>query len=147
MEKNYNAELDFILEELVEAYKNHFKGIKFYSEESHRTTKEEITEKLRTKFNLKDWEVNLLCHNLLIDKYINHIDPLTISLDGVIFIQNGGYTQKALRLNSENLRIQKLEKYSRQNSFGTLLFTGLLAFGTLVSAWYFAIEIWRYYYD
>ena len=147
MEKNYDAELDLILEELIEAYKNHFKGIKFYSEESHRTTKDEITEQLRTKFYLKDWEANLLFHNLLIDKYINHIDPLTISMDGVIFIKNGGYTQKAIRQNSENLRIQKLEKYSIQNSYGTLLFTGLLAFGTLVSAWYFAIEIWRYYND
>lgn len=145
MEKNYNTELDQILKELIEAYKNHFKGIKFYSEESHRTTKEEIAEKLRTNFNLKEWEVHLLYHNLLIDKYINSIEPLIISLDGVIFENNGGYTQRSIRLNSENLRIQKLEKYSRQNSFGTLMFTGLLALGTLISAWYFAIEIYHYY--
>ncbi len=146
MKNNYNIELDLILKELIEAYKNHFKGIKFYSEESHRSTKEEISEKLRMAFNLKDWEINLLYHNLLIDKYINSTDPLTISLDGAIFEHNGGYTQKSIQLNSENLRIQKLEKYSRQNSFGTLLFTALLAFGTLISAWYFAIEIWRYYH-
>jgi hypothetical protein len=145
--KNFNTELDFALEELVIAYENQFKGVKFYSEESHQTIRDEITEKLSRKFDLKEWETDLLYHNLLIDKYIRGIEPLTISLDGLVFINNGGYTQKDIRLNSENLRIRDLENSAKKNSHRLVVFTALLAFGTLIPAWYFAIEIWKYYHS
>lgn len=147
MGKNYNTELDFILDELVIAYENYFKGIQFYSEETHQTTKHELTQKLKDKFGLKDWEINLLFHSLLIDTYVESIDPLTISLNGLVFRNNGGYTQRSIDLNSENLRLQKLESSTLRNAYGLILFTALLAFGTLISAWYFVIEIWKYYHS
>ena len=34
MEKNYNKELDFVLEELIIEYKKQFKGIKFYADDA-----------------------------------------------------------------------------------------------------------------
>lgn len=145
MEKNYNAELDFVLEELIVAYEDQFRGIKFYADEVPKTTKEIISQKAIDKFGLKDWEINLLYQSLLIDNNIKSIEPLPISLGGLVFRNNGGYTQKAIRLNSENLRIQTLENDMRKSSYGLMIFTGLLAFGTLISAWYFAIEIWRFY--
>ena len=146
MNNNYNTELDFILEELIKAYENQFKGIKFYQEESQQKLSDEISQKLKIKFGLKDWEIDLLYHNLLIDKYIKSIDLLTISLDGLIFRNNGGYTEKTAKLNSENLRIRQLEESTKKNAFGLVVFTALLAIGTLISAWYFAIEIWIYYH-
>lgn len=145
MEKNYNTELDFILEELIVAYENQFKGIKFYAEDTHKSTKEEISQKVADKFGLKDWEINLLYQNLLIDNNIKSIEPISISMGGLVFRNNGGYTQRDLRLNSENLRIQTVENDLRKSSYGLMIFTALLAFGTLISAWYFAIEIWQFY--
>lgn len=146
MEKNYNTELDFILEELIVVYENQFRGIRFYAEDTHKTTKEEISQKVTDKFGLKDWEINMLYQNLLIDSNIKSIEPLSISLSGLVFRNNGGYTQRDLRLNSESLRIQTVENDLRKSSYGLMIFTGLLAFGTLISAWYFAIEIWQFYY-
>lgn len=145
MEKKYYKELDFILEELTLIYENEFKGIKFYTEDIHHTTKDELTKKLHAKFGLKDWEINLLYQNLLIDKYIKSIEPLSISFEGLIFRNKGGYTQQFTSLNSENLRIQNLEKDLNNSTHWLMIFTALLAFGTAISAWYFGIEIWKYY--
>ena len=144
--KDFNTELDYILEELVIAYENQFKGIHFYAEESHKTVKEEITQKLKNQFDIKDWETDLLYHNLLLDKYINSFEPLSISLDGLVFINNGGYIQKNIRLNSENKRIRALENSTRKSAYGLVIFTALLAVGTLIPAWYFALEIWAFYH-
>lgn len=145
MNNNYNTELDFILEELIKAYENQFKGIKFYQEESQQKLSDEISQKLKIKFGLKDWEIDLLYHNLLTDKYIKSIELLTISLDGLIFRNNGGYTEKTAKLNSENSRIRQLEESTKKNAFGLVVFTALLAIGTLISAWYFGIEVWKFY--
>jgi hypothetical protein len=147
MENNYDTELDFVLEELIVDYENQFKGIKFYSDEYRKKLNDEIGEKLKIRFGLKDWEIDLLYHNLFMDKYIKSVDSLSISLDGLVFRNNGGYTGRSIRRNSENLRIQKLEKSTQKNALGLVIFTALLAIGTLISAWYFAIEIWRYYYS
>jgi hypothetical protein len=81
------------------------------------------------------------------DKYIKSVDSLSISLDGIVFRNNGGYTERRVQRNTENLRIQKLEKSTQKNALGLVIFTALLAIGTLISAWYFGIEIWRYYHS
>lgn len=146
MEKNYNKELDFVLEELITEYEKQFKGIKFYADEAPKVVNEEVSKKAETKFDLKDWEVNLLYHQLLIDKNIVSIEPLVISLGGLLFRSNGGYTQKEINENSEKQRIKSLEEDMRRNSFWLMLFTALLAFGTTIAAWHFAIEIWIFYF-
>lgn len=146
MENNYDIELDFVLEELIVDYENQFKGIKFYSDESRKKLSDEIGEKLKIKFGLKDWEIELLYYNLFMDKYIKSVDLLSVSLDGLIFRNNGGYRGRTIRRNSENIRIQKLEKNTQKNALGLVIFTALLAIGTLISAWFFAIEIWKYYH-
>lgn len=147
MENNYDTELDFVLEELIVDYENQFKGIKFYSDEYRKKLSDEIGEKLKIKYGLKDWEIDLLYHNLFMDKYIKSVDSLSISLDGLVFRNNGGYTERRIQRNTENLRIQKLEKSTQKNALGLVIFTALLAIGTLISAWYFVIEIWRYYHS
>lgn len=147
MEKKFkiNTELDFILEELIIAYEDQFKGIKFYTEAAHQSVKDNITQKVMDKFELKDWEINLLFQKLLIDKYINSVEPLSISFEGLIFRNKGGYTQKEIILNSENIRIQNLENELNKSTYWLMIFTALLAFGTAISAWYFGIEIWKFY--
>lgn len=142
---DYNIQLDYILDELVIDYENRFKGVKFYSEEVPTSTREEITHMVKIKFDLKDWEINVLYHQLLVDNYIKSIEPLSIALDGLIFKKNGGYMQKTIQLEAENKRIKNLENDLNKYSLGLMIFTGVVALGTLISAWFFAIEIWKYY--
>ena len=54
MEKNYNAELDFILEQLIYEYENVYKGVSFYADDSFTSTKEKITILVVDKFKLND---------------------------------------------------------------------------------------------
>jgi hypothetical protein len=145
MEKNYNAELDFILEQLIYEYENVYKGVSFYSDESFTSTKEKITILVVDKFKLKEWEINLLFYTLLLDKYLKSIDPLTISLEGLVFRNNGGYEKKVEMQNREINRIETIQKDFKKYSLGLMVFTAIVAFGTLISAWYFAIEIIKYY--
>ena len=145
MEKNYNAELDFILEQLIYEYENVYKGVSFYSDESFTSTKEKITILVVDKFKLKEWEINLLFYTLLLDKYLKTIDPLTISLEGLVFRNNGGYEKKVEMQNREINRIETIQKDFKKYSLWLMVFTAIVAFGTLISAWYFAIEIIKYY--
>jgi len=94
MTKDYIKELDFILFSLINEYENINEGVNFYQEEAPKTTKEMVTEMVIAKYGLKEWEINVLFHHLLIDKYIISIEPLTISLEGIVFEGNGGYAEK-----------------------------------------------------
>ena len=147
MEKNYDPVLDFILEKLIAEYENHYKGLSFYSEEIPKSVKENITQLTIDQFNLKEWEINIMLYTLLIDKFIKSVDPLTISLEGLVFRNNGGYVQKSLREKSEAIKIEKIQNDFRKYSFGLMMFTAIVAFGTLISAWFFAIEIYKYYFE
>lgn len=145
MKKNYINELDFILHALINEYANINEGVNFYQEQAPKSTKETVIETVIKKFGLKEWELNVLLHHLLIDKYIISIDPLTISLEGVVFEGNGGYAEKNRREELENTRIKTIEGDLNRYSYGLMVFTGVVAIGTLISALYFALEIWRYF--
>jgi len=141
MTKNYIKELDFILFSLINEYENINEGVKFYQEEAPKTTKEMVTEMVIAKFGLKEWEINVLFHHLLIDKYIISIEPLTISLGGIVFEGSGGYSEKNMQEKLESSRVKKIESDLKKYSFGLMVFTGVVAIGTLISAIYFIIEI------
>jgi len=120
MKKDYDIELDFIIDELVIAYENYFKQFIDHLAPSHETTKGVITQKLKDKFDLKDWEIQLLFENLLSNGHISGIDPLIISYQGLILINNGGYIQQKKDKLSEKRRIIRNDR--------------LLANGTVVLA-------------
>jgi len=145
MAKNYTEELDFILDSLINEYENINEGVKFYEGEAPKTTKEKVTEMVVGKYNLKEWEINVLFHRLLIDKQIIIIEPLTISLDGIVFKGKGGYTEKSKLDDLENIRIKMIESDLKKYSYGLMIFTGVVAIGTIISAIYFALEIWRHF--
>lgn len=147
MERNYDAELDYILEELIKEYENMYKGISFYSEDVIATTNEKITEKVMAKYNLKEWEINILFYKLLLDKYLKSVEPLTISLEGLVFRNNGGYVQKMKSSLFESNRLETIQNDFKRYSFGLMIFTAVVALGTLISAWFFAIEIYKYYFS
>ena len=145
MTKDYIKELDFILLSLINEYAHAKEGVKFYQEEAPKTTKETVIELVIEKFGLKEWEINVLFHHLLMDKYIISVEPLIISLEGIVFEGGGGYTERNKRDESENIRIKKIEGDLRKYSYGLTVFTGVVAIGTLISGLYFALEIWRYF--
>ena len=146
MAKNYTEELDFILDSLINEYENINEGVKFYEGEAPKTTKEKVTEMVVGKYNLKEWEINVLFHRLLIDKQIIIIEPLTISLDGIVFKGKGGYTEKSKLDDLENIRIKMIESDLKKYSYGLMIFTGVVAIGTIISAIYYALEIWRHFF-
>ena len=146
MAKNYTEELDFILDSLINEYENINEGVKFYEGEAPKTTKEKVTEMVEGEYNLKEWEINVLFHRLLIDKQIISIEPLTISLDGIVFKGKGGYTEKSKLDDLENIRIKMIESDLKKYSYGLMIFTGVVAIGTIISAIYFALEIWRHFF-
>ena len=147
MKKDYNVELDFTLELLIKAYENNFKGFKDAFAEAHATTKAETTQKLKDKFGLEDWEIKLLFEKLLIDKYIKSIEPLEITIEGLIFSNNGGYTQNKITLSLEKTRIQNLEDNTLKNNVRLVTLTMLLLIGTLIAGWYYLTELWKYYHQ
>ena len=81
---------------------------------------------------------------MLIDKYIISIEPLTISLGGIVFEGSGGYAEKIVQEKLESARIKKIESDLKKYSYGLMVFTGIVAIGTLISAIYFGIEIWKH---
>ncbi len=145
MNKNYNIELDSILEELIVEYEKQNKGLQFYSNEIPLSINERITKKMLENFDLQAWEINILFYTLLIDKYLKSIDPLAISLEGLVFRNNGGYVQKAINDKKESLKVESIQNDFRKYSFGLMVFTAIVALGTIISAVYFSIEIYKYF--
>jgi hypothetical protein len=145
MQKNYNKELDFILELLVKEYEEIYNKLSFFSEENSDTTKQNVFDKVKEVFGLKDWEINILIYSLFLDKYVKSIEPLVISIEGLVFRNNGGYTEKSIMLNRESNRIQNVENDFRKYSFYLMIFTAILAIANLIAAWFFTIEIYSFY--
>ena len=67
----------------------------------------------------------------------------SISLEGIVFEGNGGYAEKSVHEKLESARIKKIESDLKKYSYGLMVFTGVVAIGTLISAIYFFIEIWK----
>jgi len=147
IEKKYTEALDAILEALILEYEHIQEGVNFYSGNAPQPIRDKITEKITQQFKMKDWEVGILLHHLLIDKYIISIDPLSISFDGLVFRGKGGYAEKSRQEIMEQERINIVENEIRISSKGLMIFTGLVAIGTIVSGIYFAIEIWRFFME
>jgi len=145
MEQNYNEQLDFILESLIKEYEQLNRGVSFYSEDEPETVHHKIKKKVFEKYGLQDWEIDVLFSTLLIDKYLKSIDPLAISLEGLVYRNKGGYVQEAIKSGKEAQRLEAIQNDFKKYSFGLMVFTAIVALGTLITAWYFAIEIYRYY--
>ena len=146
MAKNYNKELDYILEELIHEYENHYKGLTFYTEEISYSTKDKISTDVGAKFKLEEWKINILYYTLLVDNHLKSIDPLTISLNGLVFRNNGGYIESQINKEKEKRKIEQIDMDFKKNQYQLVVFTAFVALGTLISAWFFSIEIWKYYH-
>jgi hypothetical protein len=47
----------------------------------------------------------------------------------------------------EAKRLETIQYDFKKYSFGLMIFTAVVALGTLISAWFFAIEIYKYYFS
>jgi hypothetical protein len=147
MDKNYDKPLDFILEELIKASEVENKGIRFVSEDQQISLKKQISNLLKKQFNLHDSEINILFYTLLIDDYVKSIDPPMITLEGIVFHNKGGYVEATSLKKNESNRLDAIQQDFKKYAYGLMLFTAIVAAGTIVSAWYFAIEIYEYYFN
>ena len=145
MQLNYDDELDYILKSLIDEYENSFDKVTFYTEDEHKTIKDKISQKVAEKFKLKEWEINVLYYTLLIDNNLKTIDPLIISLAGIVFINKGGYLNKRIQEEKEKNRIEKVETDLTKYTFLLMVFTAIVSLGTAISAWFFILEIIDYY--
>jgi hypothetical protein len=123
MRKNYNTELDYVLEKLIKAYENNWKAIKDAFGTDEEKTIGEISRELKEKFKVEDWELTIIYEYLKNDEYIKGIDPLSITLKGVTFSLSGGYTANKQR--EEDSKFYKLLR-SWSIAIGTTL-AGLYA--------------------
>lgn len=68
------------------------------------------------------------------------------TFEGKWFISQGGYVGKFAALDAEKRKDEFFVSQSLRNGRMLNLLTVLLAFGTLIAAWYYGIEIWKYYH-
>lgn len=145
MQLKYTDELDYILNALITEYENSFDKVTFYTDDEQKTIKDKISQQVEEKFKLKEWEINVLYYTLLIDNNLKTIDPLNISLAGIVFINKGGYLNKKNQDTKEKNRIEKVETDLTRYTFLLMVFTAIVSLGTVISAWYFLLEIIDYY--
>ena len=68
-----------------------------------------------------------------------------ISFEGLVFLEQGGYRGEYERNLSEAARLASLESRQAQAERNLLILNSLIAFGTLVAAVYYVLEILRHY--
>ena len=80
-----------------------------------------------------------------VDTYIRYFFA---TFEGKFLISmEGGYQGLHLRQHAESIRLAKLEKLDRANRNAQTWLTVLIAFGTLVAAVYYGIEVWKFYHS
>ena len=71
----------------------------------------------------------------------------SISFDGKLFIEQGGYTQQAIRRNAESIRVETLERFQKATADRMTYLTIILAAGALIAALYYLVELyWKYHW-
>lgn len=107
MEKKYNYILDKVLEYLLK--KKSISG-NFEKLKGEFNPMELLKEFMTNELKLDYWQLDLILRHLSKEKFtVNELDPddnitgIKLTLDGVIFIQNGGYCQL-----QEDLRIKRV---------------------------------------
>lgn len=67
------------------------------------------------------------------------------TFDAIHFYENNGYEGKFKFDVYENNRLEKIEKNQKKNQRLMTWLTGVVAFGTLIAAIYYAIEIYKFF--
>lgn len=73
---------------------------------------------------------------------IQPIDTIyTVSLEGVLFHNEGGYTGRFNRQNAESIRLEYVENHRMENDNKMTSLTRVLAFGVFFSSLYYLVDI------
>ena len=70
---------------------------------------------------------------------------LFLSFRGIILKECGGYKQKIINQNAENVRLENIESRAMVNRKTVTFLTWVIAAGTFVAAVYYGIEVWKFY--
>ncbi len=86
-------------------------------------------------------------NNVIVDgKNIPNVPFYTLTFDGLFFLNNGGYAGEMKRENAENIRVETLEKSQKANANRMTYLTIVIAVGTAIAAWYYLIEVGKFYH-
>lgn len=99
------------------------------------------------KLNISTSKLHLILNKLAKDELIiiTELGPHTvynISFEGLIFHQQGGYSQKLFN----DTLLKRQEESNRRTQRILFWFTGIVAFGTLIAAFYYSVELWKFFH-
>ena len=115
-----------------------------------KLTSKQIWEGLKQQeqgFELSEGTLRLIINKLIKDENVffeqhDSVKVYKITFEGLVFQKQGGYKQQLL-----NDTLQKRQEDSNRKTQTILFwFTGIVAVGTLIAAFYYSIEIWKFYY-
>ena len=91
--------------------------------------------------------LQVIINKLVKDEFVSLIHVYTeksfkITFEGLVFHQQGGYKQKLVNDNF----IKSQQDSNKKTQKILFWFTGIVAIGTLISAIYYCIEIWRFFH-
>lgn len=103
-----------------------------------------VAQKLKPILNVTELKIWYILNKLVEDGYLHktvanarHDYFYTISFNGSVFIENGGYIAKSIRDAFEHNRLEKLEISQMESQKSMTRLTMIIAFGTLVAAVYY----------
>lgn len=102
-------------------------------------------------------ELRQILQELITEKYVaeegtypiddvNSIQQFTLTFKGEKFIDQNGYVQQTANNLLHQRKIHDLEYFQKVQSKVLVVLTALIAFGTLIAAVYYSMEIWRFYH-
>ena len=129
-------------------------GVFYENPEIHAFRFNDLVEHLKDD-DVFDMDMLLeIIEKLVNDKYIRELGKVdepnfgyySLTIEGKCFKIEDGYLGQFGRMNAENIRLANLERSTKANRCFLTWLTFFVALGTLVAAWYYGIEVWKYYH-
>lgn len=138
-------------ESLDEALK--YIGKSYGNENEKKYSPKEMTQIVRhmQKFDksLEDIDVGRIVDKLIKDervekRVVGSEFLYFITFDGKVFLEDGGYRQRAINDVSESTRLERMERAQTEYQTNTILLTIILAVGALIPAAPYLIKLLKY---
>lgn len=97
-------------------------------------------------------DINLYLQILIDDKFVDidtSANPLSvkINLKGILHLKGNGYIGQFNRRHAESIRLEAVESSAKANRTFQTWLTFFVALGTLIAAWYYITELYKFYHS
>ncbi|MES2329730.1 MAG: hypothetical protein V4539_09015 [Bacteroidota bacterium] len=145
--------LDLVLTIIVEKIPRYMTVDEIVSQVTQRMSNDEhfsflmfdlqmVVEKLIEDKNVTTIELKPTNLNTGESKLVTHYKP---TFKGMYLIETGGYQELDRLSRAEKIRLDKVELATKVNRRTTTRLTVIIAVGTAIAAWYYGIEVWKFY--